>query len=682
MVRSSEHMKFLLAIAAVSLIVLAGGPVHAASVRVAIVQMESKDGDVSGNLAKVEAHIATAKDAGAQIVVLPELVDAGFGSIVRAKSGGAAAAFPIPGSTSDQLGAMAKKHGVWLCTAILEAVPGGGYDSIVLIDSSGQIVLRQRKAFVYPLFGGVPTFSGDFHDMETVESPWGRIGVLNCAEAYSPANHALLASKDPSLVLLTFANPPTDLPIQASAIAKKTGAPAIGANLIFPNEPRNKGGKSIFVDSAGTVLWQAATSEEVKVLDVTLPGQRAVRPRVDAGPTQTVRVPTMSVELTGRVLSASSATLAWSKIRGPGDVTFAAPDSATTRATFSMSGVYTLRLTAAADGRSGSSTATVTVLPASGDPNLVGSWSFEGNANDASGKDNHGTLSGSASFAADPAPGGGSQSLLLDGKGYVTVRPGASLDATNAVTIAAWVKPRVSFPGFIGNGRNEWAALVNKGNTWGGENYSLAFGAYYYVFGQGSGFRVPALDDRVLTPGNWIHVAMVQDIDAGRGAIFINGVRDHAVLSVPVPAVNADPLHIGVFRPGALGIDGQLDEVRLWTRPLADAEIAKLVAGAAVNSPPAVDAGPDVAGEVAKDLALSGNTTDDGHPATSATARWTWWEKVSGPGTVAFANCFAPATTVNGSLAGTYVLALHAFDGGHHVWDTVTVTLKGGIDSK
>lgn len=659
-----------------ALLFLTPEPVRADTVRVAIVQMESKDGDVTGNLARVETHVATARKAGAQIVVLPELVDAGFGPIVRAKTGGAAAAFPIPGATTDRLGAIARKYGVWIVVAILEAVPGGAYDSIVVIDSSGRIVLRQRKAFVYPLFGGVPTFAGGFHDMEAVESPWGRIGVLNCAEAYSTSNHALLASKDPTLVLLTFANPPADLPANASAIALKAGAPAVGANLIFPSEPRNRGGKSIFVDADGKVLWQAALSEVVKVVDVALPAQRPLRPRVDAGPTQTVRVPNMSVDLAGRVLSESPATLAWSKVRGPGTVTFDAVDSARAHVTFSAPGVYVLRLTATAAERSGSSTVTVTVLPASGDPNLVGSWSFEGNADDSSGKGNHGTLMGGVSFVADPAPGGGTKSLLLDGKGHVRVPPNASLDAPHAVTIATWVKPRISFPGFIGNGRNEWAALVNRGSTWGGENYSLAFGAYYYVFGQGNGFRVPALDSRVLTPGDWIHVALVQDCDAGRGTIFINGVRDHSVVSVPESRVNADPLYFGAFRPGGIGIDGQLDEIRLWTRPLTDVEIAGLVKGAVVNRPPTVKAGPDVTGVAGDDVAISGSFADDGHPATSATARWTWWEKVSGPGAIDFGNRFAASTTVNGSVAGRYVLALHAFDGGHHAWDAVTVSLQ------
>jgi len=45
-----------------------------------------------------------------------------------------------------------------------------------------------------------------------------------------------------------------------------------------------------------------------------------------------------------------------------------------------------------------------------------------------------------------------------------------------------------------------------------------------------------------------------------------------------------------------LGIDGNLDEIRVWTRALADVEIAALVPGTVVNEPPTVSAGPDVAG--------------------------------------------------------------------------------------
>jgi hypothetical protein len=43
---------------------------------------------------------------------------------------------------------------------------------------------------------------------------------------------------------------------------------------------------------------------------------------------------------------------------------------------------------------------------------------------------------------------------------------------------------------------------------------------------------------------------------------------------------------------------------------------------------------------------------------------------------VTFANRFAAATTVNGFIAGTHILARHAFDGGHHVWNTVIVSLE------
>ena len=132
------------------------------TVRVAICQIQVTDGDVPGNLAKVEDFVRQAAEASARICVFPELIDVGFGPIVKAQSG-AELARPIPGETTDRLGEIALQYRMWIEAAILEAVPGGAYDTNVLIDEQGNVVLKQRKAFVLfacrwhghanPLFG-------------------------------------------------------------------------------------------------------------------------------------------------------------------------------------------------------------------------------------------------------------------------------------------------------------------------------------------------------------------------------------------------------------------------------------------------------------------------------------------------------------------------------------------------
>lgn len=105
-------------------------------VRVAVCQMRVEDGRVSENLARTEAFLRKSKDAGAKICIFTELIDVGFGPIVKSTSQARLAA-PIPGSTADRLAAIATAYDVWIVTALLEEVAGGAYDTGVIIDNRG-----------------------------------------------------------------------------------------------------------------------------------------------------------------------------------------------------------------------------------------------------------------------------------------------------------------------------------------------------------------------------------------------------------------------------------------------------------------------------------------------------------------------------------------------------------------
>jgi hypothetical protein len=72
---------------------------------------------------------------------------------------------------------------------------------------------------------------------------------------------------------------------------------------------------------------------------------------------------------------------------------------------------------------------------------------------------------------------------------------------------------------------------------------------------------------------------------------------------------------------------------------------------------------------------LSGSATDDGLPNPPGALIYTW-SKVSGPGTVTFANANAANTTVTFSVGGIYTLRLTANDGGLSGNDTVVVTVS------
>ena len=89
-------------------------------------------------------------------------------------------------------------------------------------------------------------------------------------------------------------------------------------------------------------------------------------PTVSAGPDRAITLPS-SVTLTGSASDdglpnpPAAMTYAWTKVSGPGTVTFSAPTSLSTTASFSASGSYVLRLTASDGALSASDTASINV---------------------------------------------------------------------------------------------------------------------------------------------------------------------------------------------------------------------------------------------------------------------------------------------------------------------------------
>src|SRR5205823_4721910 len=93
-----------------------------------------------------------------------------------------------------------------------------------------------------------------------------------------------------------------------------------------------------------------------------------------------------------------------------------------------------------------------------------------------------------------------------------------------------------------------------------------------------------------------------------------------------------------------------------------------------VNNAPVVNAGPDQTVPTLS-ATLSGSATDDGLPNPPGALTFTW-AKVSGPGTVTFANANAASTTATFSVGGAYTLKLTANDGGLSSTDTVVITVN------
>lgn len=108
---------------------------------------------------------------------------------------------------------------------------------------------------------------------------------------------------------------------------------------------------------------------------------------------------------------------------------------------------------------------------------------------------------------------------------------------------------------------------------------------------------------------------------------------------------------------------------------LSATDTTTITVAVANNNPPTVNAGKDQTIISTGSATLSGSTDDDGQPNPPAAVTVTW-SKVSGPGTVTFANANAANTTATFSAPGTYVLALSASDGNVTADDTITIIVN------
>jgi predicted amidohydrolase len=146
------------------------------SFKLAIAQMLVKGGALEANLEHAAEMISEAAENGAQMVLLPEAMDLGW-----TDPSALTMAEPVPGGKSAQmLSTMAKKHQIYVCSGLTEKDGETVYNSAVLIDPSGQVILLHRK--INELDIGHPYYALG-QDLRVVQTNLGSIGVMICADA-------------------------------------------------------------------------------------------------------------------------------------------------------------------------------------------------------------------------------------------------------------------------------------------------------------------------------------------------------------------------------------------------------------------------------------------------------------------------------------------------------------------
>jgi len=215
------------------------------------------------------------------------------------------------------------------------------------------------------------------------------------------------------------------------------------------------------------------------------------------------------------------------------------------------------------------------------EPNLVGHWKLDGNANDSAGS-NHGTLIGSPTWVNDPNRG---WCLDLDGNGdYVDVGDNPSLTFTEAISVACWINVR-KFD------RN-WNAIVTKGDDWvlarTRDDNRIAFLCLGLT---GGGW--PEVYSGDLNDGDWHHVAGVYD--GSKLYLYQDGIcADSKSLQ---GRINRNWSRVLIGENGQAPNrfwNGFIDDVRIYNRSLTAEEIGVLAESVPPTPPPPPPAPRDV----------------------------------------------------------------------------------------
>ncbi len=146
--------------------------------RLALLQMYVEGGDRSRNLQHAEELLAQAAHQGADLALLPEAMDLGW---THPSCFEAAASIP-EGETCQRLCRQARKHGMYICSGLVEKTRETIFNSAVLIDREGKVLLMHRK--INELEIGHPYYSlGD--RLGVCHTELGTLGLMICADGFA-----------------------------------------------------------------------------------------------------------------------------------------------------------------------------------------------------------------------------------------------------------------------------------------------------------------------------------------------------------------------------------------------------------------------------------------------------------------------------------------------------------------
>ncbi len=426
------------------------------------------------------------------------------------------------------------------------------------------------------------------------------------------------------------------------------GNSTVYAIVRAPNNRVTLNGTSRLRGSVACDRLELNGSAVLQLTDTVVPAPPVNRaPTVNAGADQTITLPTNSVNLQGAASDdglPQGATLSyqWSKVSGPGTVTFSAATNLMTMASFSQGGSYVLRLTASDTLLTSYDELAVTVVSQNQAPTV--------NA-------------------------GADQTITLP-TDTVNLQGASSDDGLPTGVPVAYTWSKLSGPGAVvfGNASN----LMTTARFFAGGTYVLRLTAADSQLSASDDVTIFVNQAPTASAGTNQLVTLPTNSVTLTGTANDDGLPQGSGISVSWSTLSG-PGTVTFSNANALTTTATFSSGGVYVlRLMVTDSIAATTGDVAVtiNQAPVVNAGPTLTiPSPTSSVTLQGSATDDGLPSGPLVYTWT---KVSGPGAVTFGDTNSATTTASFASAGVYVLRLTAGDGAASSSGEVTVTVNSG----
>ena len=249
--------------------------------KIAAAQIACALGDIEANVRKMRDFSSRAKEAGADLIVFPEMADTGYAMPVIKEH-----AKPWTEGAVPQLQEIASTLSIGIISGVSERDGESIYNSQVAIDAGGEIVAKYRKTHLFspPPIEEDKCFSSG-NELVSVAAGTLRLGLTICYDLRFPEVYRTLAGEDGvNVFIISSAWPFPRLEHQrvlATARAIENQSYVVLSNRVGKDDGVAFCGSSAIIDAYGvTIAAASADREELVVAEVSQEVINSVRERM------------------------------------------------------------------------------------------------------------------------------------------------------------------------------------------------------------------------------------------------------------------------------------------------------------------------------------------------------------------------------------------------------------------